>query len=78
MERIWRNMRVIGGPLTGEWVDYRGARNEIDKLQKALRLADEGIQRGQACRTEAEFTRWMREVQSMRPNSNLFSVEEEK
>lgn len=38
-------------------------------LTAALKRADEAIQAGQACRSEAEFTRWMRESQAMRPQA---------
>ncbi len=44
-------------------------RAEQTRLREALKLADEGIQRGQACRNEGEFTRWMREVQAYRPKA---------
>jgi len=41
------------------------------RLRAALAAADKAIVAGQACRSEAEFTRWMRESQQARPNADL-------
>lgn len=48
---------------------------EIKKLEAALRDADMAIDAGQACRSEAEFTRWMRDSQRYRPSADLISRE---
>ena len=51
-----------------------GLREKLVDVQDALRLADEAIQSGQACRSEAEFTRWMHDSQMQRPNADLFRM----
>ena len=49
------------------------AEQERDTLRAALKKADDGITAGQACRSEGEFTRWMREVQENRPHADLLA-----
>jgi len=51
--------------------DFERMANKLQELRQALKNADEGIQKGQACRSEAEFTKWMREVSSHRPHADL-------
>jgi len=47
---------------------------ENSKLRDALTTADRAIVAGQACRSEAEFTRWMNDSQQSRPHADLTSA----
>jgi hypothetical protein len=49
------------------------ANKEIAELKNALRLADEGIQLGQACRSQGDFDQWVNAVQEMRPKSAIYN-----
>jgi hypothetical protein len=53
----------------------RAQQEQIAMLRAALRLTDDAIQRGQGCRSEAEFARWMNEAQLVRPQASLTSTE---
>jgi hypothetical protein len=52
----------------------RKAVDENAKLKTALREADAAISAGQDCRSEAAFTRWMRDSQRYRPHADLIGV----
>ena len=54
--------------------DLHSQQASHEALVAALRKADEAIQRGQACRSEAEFARWMHESQSARPSAELLAL----
>jgi len=58
-----------------EWLPlgiFEDVERENSRLREALALADKAIVAGQACRSEAEFNRWMRDSQSLRPRADLF------
>lgn len=47
------------------------AKQQVATLIEALKLADEGIMRGQACRSEGEFICWTHDVQAYRPSTSI-------
>lgn len=51
-----------------------GLREQVRVLIEALKNADEGISSGQDVRSQGDFTRWMSDVQKLRPKFALFAL----
>jgi len=64
-------------PVTSDYsqleIHARKLERENAKLRDALRDADMAICAGQSCRSEAEFTRWMRDSQRYRTHADLIA-----
>lgn len=57
--------------LTAANAEIARLKADKERLEAALAAADMAISSGQACRSEGEFTRWMRDAQRYRPHADL-------